>query len=147
MAMHGSLFAVEATAYQYEPGAHPRPLDSEGQPMSGYIRVTELGLPIPADADGPERHVLYAASGMPLLEGAVPGGYDSAANGPWEPAALVLAYPVAHTYVMEREYTDGTLAEDGSLVVHRQKMARALPLLASVVREQVVGFHWTDDAP
>jgi hypothetical protein len=147
MSMHGSLFAVPDTAYAYEAGTHPRPLDAEGQPLSGYIRVTDADLPIPADADGPTRHVLYAASGMPLLEGAVPGGYDSAANGPWTVSALVAAYPTAHLYVMDREYTDGTLAEDGSLVIHRQKMARALPLLASVVREQVVGFHWTDDAP
>lgn len=140
MTMRSSVFSVPAST-PFDASGYL--LDAEGQVVPGYVRATDPDLPVPADDEHPERHVVGAAHGYPVLPIALSVAWDSAAQGPWELEAMAVAFPAIAPYVLEREVEVAT--EDGPVRV-RQKMARAVPPGGVVVAEGLPPFLWTDEA-
>jgi hypothetical protein len=147
--MNASVFSIATgnATYRYNALGEVEVEGPEGwHVLPGYLRETDADLPVPADAapgTQPERHILMGEPGRPVLDGAV--SIATMGDPAWYVAQLLAAYPDVAPYVLSRTYTDGTLDESGELVVRRQKMARALPLGAVVVAENLVDRVWAGD--
>lgn len=131
--MRSSLFSLPPDTPLSREGY---PLDAEGASIPGYVAVGR----IPAGVRGlPERLVIHAAPGAPLLPGVIAVGVDGA-EVDWTAAMLAGAVPEDAPYVLEATYLDA----DGVEV--RCKMAD-LPADAIPLATQIVPHVWAGEVP